>query len=119
MSIGSALCHVGLDEIAVAEQWAEVITKLSAGDAKDRGGAKKLLFDVLKECSRYLDNAHENLRAANAPVFVQLIHKVSRPARVPTALPDAHPAETIEVAAPAAVDSPPAAAPITSSTEAE
>ena len=71
-----------------------------------KGGATKLLVDVLKECSRQLDNTAGH-RSGDAPVIVQLVHTVSRPVRaVPApALTSANPSPAIEIAAPPAAGS--------------
>lgn len=95
----------------------QVVLQLAHPDATDRSGAKKLLVDVLKECSRQLDNSAGH-RAGDAPVIVQLVHTVSRPPRPAPALASANPTPAIEIAAPRAADSPVPAAPIASPTEA-
>src|ERR1700677_1824333 len=86
ISIGEALRQVGLDEYAIANTYLHVVGKLTAEES-DTGGAQKLLVDVLKECSRQIEASQPPARAnADAPVIVQLVHAVSRPAR---ALPPA------------------------------
>jgi hypothetical protein len=103
VSIGAALCEAGFDERAVASEYVKVVQSLARPESTDRSGATKLLVDVLKECSRQLDNTAGH-RSGDAPVIVQLVHTVSRPVRaVPApALTSANPSPAIEIAAPAA-----------------
>jgi hypothetical protein len=104
ISIGTALCQVGVDERAVARGFAQVLGSLSPDNVvSDKGGDKKLLVDVLKECSRQLDNSAGN-RAGDAPVVVQLLHTVSRPVRPAPALLSANPAPAIEIASQPSAD---------------
>ena len=58
---------------------------------KRKGSVEKLLVDVLKECSRQLDNSHPAHRSGDAPVIVQLIHTVARPPRPIPVLASANP----------------------------
>jgi hypothetical protein len=79
--IGEALRQMGLDEFAIASTYVHVVGKLTAEES-DAGGVHKLLVDVLKECSRQIEASQPPARAnADAPVIVQLVHAVSRPAR--------------------------------------
>ncbi|MGD1210704.1 MAG: hypothetical protein ABR973_05025 [Candidatus Acidiferrales bacterium] len=80
--MGEALRRQGLDEHAVAGNWVHVVNRLTGNEPGD-GGVEKLLVDVLKECSRQLDAeaAQASERSADAPVIVQLVHKVDRPMR--------------------------------------
>jgi hypothetical protein len=104
VSIGTALCEAGFDERAVAMQYVNVVQNLAQPSTTDRGGATKLLVDVLKECSRQLDSTAGH-RSADAPVIVQLVHTVARPMRADPALTSANPPAAIEIAAPSAPDS--------------
>jgi hypothetical protein len=104
VSIGTALCEAGFDERAVARGLVNVVQSLAQPSSTDRGGATKLLVEVLKECSRQLDNTAGH-RAGEAPVVVQLVHTVSRPARPVPALTSANPSTAIEIAAPPATES--------------
>jgi len=85
VSVGNALCEVGFDEHAVAQQWVRLVRRLNRRGADNRSGRRRLLVDVLKECSRQLNHSLER-RTADSPTFVQLVHAVSRPQRVMTAL---------------------------------
>jgi hypothetical protein len=92
ITVGKALREKGLDEYAIADNWARVLGKLNANNS-DAGVVQKLLVDVLKECSRQLETAHQFERAcaAIAPVTVRLVHAVARPVRLP--LPAADPVD--------------------------
>jgi hypothetical protein len=81
--IGEALRVHGLDEHAIAENFANVVGKLKH-KTDQSGSVEKLLVDVLKDCARHLDASAPAPRSASGdvPVFVQLVHTVSRPARV-------------------------------------
>lgn len=84
--IGEALRQCGLDEYAIAKTYVHVMAQLTTKNP-DGGVVAKLLVDVLKECSRQIEASQPPARAnADAPVIVQLVHAVSRPAR---ALPPA------------------------------
>ncbi|MGH9771000.1 MAG: hypothetical protein ACRD4Q_04780 [Candidatus Acidiferrales bacterium] len=78
--LGDAMRKVGLDERAIAENYAGVVEKLTTGQNKPIAGAEKLLVDVLKECTRVLEPP---VRAGvgDAPVTVHLSHNVPRPLR--------------------------------------
>jgi hypothetical protein len=87
--MGEALRRQGLDEHVVAGRWVHVVEKLT-GDKPGAGGVEKILVDVLKECTRQLDSdaeASERSRA-EAPVIVQLLHKVHRPERAAPEQPE-------------------------------
>jgi hypothetical protein len=88
IAIGDALRERGLDEHTIADTYVHVIAKLTSSES-DGGGVQKLLVDVLKECSRQIETSQPPMRSANpdAPVIVQLVHTVARPARA--ALPPA------------------------------
>jgi hypothetical protein len=92
VTVGTALCHAGLDELAIGKRWVRVIRNLAQKKHRENLATQKLLFDVLKECTRQLDNDHEPAGAAN--VFVRLVHAVPRPPRVIAALASANPPET-------------------------
>ena len=85
MRIGDALRCEGLDEHAVAETYAEEVAKLK-NKRKSDGGTEKLLFDIMKECSRHLESSRPTERsgAGDTPVTVQLVHVVPRPERPAT-----------------------------------
>ena len=82
MRIGDALRREGLDEHAVAETYAQEVEKLK-NKRKSDGGTEKLLFDIMKECSRHLESSRPTERsgAGDTPVTVQLVHVVPRPER--------------------------------------
>jgi len=84
MSIGQALCAHGLDEHKIADTYVHVVAKLTKG-TKRAGAVEKLLVDVLKECSKRIDDElaaeRATAAAADAPVMVQLVHAVPRPDR--------------------------------------
>jgi hypothetical protein len=73
----------GLDEHAIAENFANVVGKLKH-KTDQSGSVEKLLVDVLKDCARHLDASAPAPRSASGdvPVIVHLVHTVSRPARV-------------------------------------
>lgn len=83
--IGEALRSEGLDEHAVAETYAQEVEKLKSKRKSD-GGTEKLLFDIMKECSRHLESSRPTERsgAGDTPVTVQLVHVVPRPERPAT-----------------------------------
>jgi hypothetical protein len=78
--IGEALRERGIDERAIAGNYVYVLGKLTEQES-DKGGVQKLLVDVLKECSRQIEASSPPPRASVAPVIVQLVHNVTRPAR--------------------------------------
>lgn len=85
--MGEALRIKGIDEHSVAEAYAGVVGMLKdkavASDSVD-----KLLVDILKECSKHLEE--DSKAAGGAPVQVRLIHNVARPQRnVSAAAPSA------------------------------
>lgn len=86
MSIGRALRAHGLDEHTIADTYVHVVAKLTNGTTR-AGAVEKLLVDVLKECSKRIDDelaaqrASAEAAAADAPVYVQLLHAVPRPDR--------------------------------------
>jgi hypothetical protein len=80
VKLGEALRKVGLDEQTVAETYVGVVEVLREQTTREPG--RKLLVDVLKECSRVL----EPLRAAgvnsNEPTtIVEMHHEMARPER--------------------------------------
>ena len=81
--IGDALRREGLDERTVAETYAREVEKLK--NKKGEDGIEKLLFDILKECTRHLESSRPTERsgASDTPVTVQLVHVVPRPERPP------------------------------------
>ena len=85
MRIGDALRREGLDEHAVAETYAREVENLK-NKANSDGGMEKLLFDILKECTRHLESSRPTERsgAGDTPVTVQLVHVVPRPERPAT-----------------------------------
>jgi hypothetical protein len=106
MPIGEALRRSGLDELKYAQAMGGLIDTLT-----DKDGEEKLLLEGLKELGRHLESSRAAERpAGNAQVIVQLVHNVPRPGR-PEALPVSQPALEPAPAAPAALDSAPAAAP--------
>lgn len=78
MRMGQALRREGVDEHAVAETWAEVVDMLK-GKTEQNSDVDKLLVEVLKECSKHLED--DNKAAGPPPVRVKLMHNVARPQR--------------------------------------
>lgn len=76
--MGEALRGQGLDEHSVARTLAQVVDTLK-GKSEGSDDVDKLLVDVLKECSRHLEE--DNKAAESAPVRVKLVHNVARPQR--------------------------------------
>ena len=76
--MGQALRGQGIDEHSVARTFAQVVDTLK-GKSEGSDDVDKLLVDVLKECSRHLEE--DNKAAESAPVRVKLIHNVARPQR--------------------------------------
>ena len=83
--MSDALRKEGLDERMVAETYAGVVATLKEKTDKE-GGVEKLLVDILKECTRYLEPTRPTDRSGtgDTPVTVQLIHAVPRPERPPS-----------------------------------
>lgn len=93
--MGEALRKQGIDEYAVAETLAEVVGMLK-GKSETNESVEKLLVDVLKECSKHLEEDNKSLGAT--PVRVNLIHTVARPEYNPVpALPAPPTAQTTSV----------------------
>ncbi|MGB0036502.1 MAG: hypothetical protein WBP79_13615 [Candidatus Acidiferrales bacterium] len=68
-----------MDEHRVAGGYAAALDKLTDSDTS---GVEKLLVDVLDKCSKLIEPPRPGDRsAADAPVTVQLIHYLDRPAR--------------------------------------
>jgi len=78
--IGVALRRQGLGEHEIADAYVGMVTKLKGTERA--GTNEKLLVDVLKDCSRYVEAVQQ---AASGPVQVQLVHNVERPTRKPAA----------------------------------
>ena len=84
--MGQALRSRGFDEHVAAGEYIALAIHLSQPNAKVTP-ASKMRFDVLKECTKLLENAQkversaEEAAAADAPVYVQLLHTVPRPDR--------------------------------------
>jgi len=76
--MGQALRGQGIDEHSVARTFAQVVDTLK-GKSEGSDDVDKLLVDVLKECSRHLEE--DNKAAETAPARVKLIHNVARPQR--------------------------------------
>jgi hypothetical protein len=78
--LAEALRSSGLDELTVAQNYVVVVEKLR----DERGGTdgtRKMLVDVLKECSRILEPPKSVGGASEAPAVVNLYHNVPRPVR--------------------------------------
>jgi len=90
VTVGTALCHAGLDELALGQRWVDILGNLSDPKQRENTAIQKLLFDVLKECTRQLDSDHEQA-GAGPNVVVRLVHAVPRPPRVLAALASANP----------------------------
>lgn len=84
--IGDALRQRGFDEHTIADHYVDVAHRLK-GKSDQSGSVEKLLVDVLKECSKYLEpaksleRADERTAGRGAAVHVHLVHSVRRPAR--------------------------------------
>lgn len=82
MRLAEALRKQGIDEHKLAEIYADVMDKLK--DKSEDRGVEKLLLDVLKECSRILEeesrSTKSETRIASIPIVV---HNVPRPERGP------------------------------------
>ncbi len=86
MLVGQALRIQGFDEHVAATEFIALAQALALPNAKATA-ANKMRFDVLKECTKHLESAEkversaEESAAAEAPVYVQLVHTVPRPDR--------------------------------------
>jgi hypothetical protein len=84
VGIGKALRQRGFDEHTIADHYVDVTQRLK-GKSDNSGSVEKLLVDVLKECSKYIEPPkgpdRSGDRAGNAPVHVHLVHNVTRPVR--------------------------------------
>jgi hypothetical protein len=84
MGIGDALRQRGFDEHKIADHYVDVTERLK-GKADKSGSVEKLLVDVLRECSKYIEptkplrRAGDRLGSSGAPVHVHLLHNVTRP----------------------------------------
>jgi hypothetical protein len=89
VGIGKALRQRGFDEHTIADHYVDVTQRLK-GKSDKSGSVEKLLVDVLKECSKYIEPAKPadrcGDRAGNAPVHVHLVHNVMRPVRAERAI---------------------------------
>lgn len=85
VGIGYALRQRGFDEHTIAENYVELTQRLRAKSDKS-GSIEKLLVDVMKECSKYIEPPKPAERwgdhAGRAPIHIHLVHHVSRPERV-------------------------------------
>lgn len=81
VGIGRALRLRGFDEHAIADNYIEVTERLK-GKSDKSGSVEKLLVDVLKECSKYIEPARPADQLRQAPVHIHLVHNVTRPARI-------------------------------------
>jgi cell division ATPase FtsA len=97
--MGEALRIKGIDEHAVAETFAGVVDMLKT-KTEENDDVEKLLVDVLKECSKHLEE--DSKATAAAPLQVKLIHNVARPRR--DSAPVAPPSETSNSGANAAAE---------------
>lgn len=80
LKLGEALRKVGLDEQTVAETYVGVVEVLREQTTREPG--RKLLVDVLKECSRVLEPPRGGGGNLNElPTIVELHHEMSRPER--------------------------------------
>jgi hypothetical protein len=81
VSLAEALRREGLDERTVAESYVLVVENLRNGEGKGTP-AQKALAQVLKECSRILEQ-HRGTKSGsgNMPAVVNLHHNVPRPVR--------------------------------------
>ncbi len=112
IGIGNALRQRGFDEHALAENYIEVTQRLK-GKAGQGGSVEKLLIDVLKECSKYIEPARPtDERQGRAPVHIHLVHNVMRPAR---ALPASPALPHVDVCS----DSEPTGSPVTGAADVE
>jgi hypothetical protein len=81
--IGEALRQQGIDEHSVAEGYADVMDKLKGKPEDDK--ADRLLVDVLKQCSKLLDqeNGPTKPQSDATAVPVVVLHNMLRPQRGP------------------------------------
>jgi hypothetical protein len=80
VKLGEALRKAGLDEQTVAETYVGVVEVLREQTTREPG--RKLLVDVLKECSRVLEPPRgPGANANELPTIVELHHEMSRPER--------------------------------------
>ena len=78
MRLGEAFRKVGLDERSAAETYVGVVEALR--EKTTQHTVRMLLVDVLKECSRVLDQPRgSDPGASDAPAIVELHHSVARP----------------------------------------
>jgi hypothetical protein len=76
--MGQALRGEGIDERMVAETYAGVVGLLKE-KIQENESVEKLLVDVLKECSKHLEQDSE--MTGKTSVRVSLVHNVARPLR--------------------------------------
>lgn len=80
--LAEALRKQGIDEHKLAEIYADVMDKLK--DKSEDRGVEKLLLDVLKECSRILEEeSHPTKSEARIASIPIVVHNVPRPERGP------------------------------------
>jgi hypothetical protein len=80
MSIGAALRAVGVGERQLASEMRNLVVALRKKTSKN----PKLLLETLRECGRHLSAEHARDGGPDrddAPVQVELVHNVARPAR--------------------------------------
>jgi hypothetical protein len=78
--LAEALRSSGLDELTVAQNYVVVVEKLR-DEPGGTDGTRKMLVDVLKECSRILEPPKSVGGASDVPAVVNLYHNVPRPVR--------------------------------------
>lgn len=81
MRMGEALRNQGINEQSVAAAYARVVAMLKNKTAG--GSVDKVMLDILKECSKHLEE--DSKAAGSAPIRVRLIHNVARPQRADVA----------------------------------
>lgn len=80
--LAEALRKQGIDEQRLAQVYADIMGRLQ--DKSEDRGVEKLLLDVLKECSRILEEENRSARPEQrSPSTTIVVHNVPRPQRGP------------------------------------
>lgn len=80
--LAEALRKQGIDERRLAQVYADIMGRLQ--DKSEDRGVEKLLLDVLKECSRILEEENRSAKPEpRAPSTTIVVHNVPRPQRGP------------------------------------
>jgi hypothetical protein len=78
MPVDDALRAAGLGELRFAQTLGLFFERILK-----KPGQEKLMLDGLKEWGRQFERSRPTERAGDSPVFVQMIHNVPRPERLP------------------------------------